>query len=66
MAFVSSVEILAHHDGPGAVTKSHHQSLVTAPEVLILDGADILRLVVVRFVVGEHWEDRLVLEIMKE
>lgn len=60
MAFVSSAQILALHDGSGAVMKSHHQSLVTAPEVLILVGADILTFVVVRFVIGEHWEDKVV------
>lgn len=59
MAFVSSAQIVALHDVPGAVTKPHHQSLGTVLKVPTLDGADILRFVV-RFVVREHWEDKVV------
>lgn len=59
MAFVSSAQIGALHGLSGAVRRSHHQSSVTVPEVLILHGADILRFAV-RFVIGEHWEDKVV------
>lgn len=42
-----------------AVTKSHHQSLVTVLKILVLDGTDILRFVV-GFVTREHWKDKVV------